>query len=169
MYFFYRTLSRSFLQDQSFVLFFFEKCKTLPRTNTSPLKIGLLKRERLVFQPSIFRGHVSFREGTLRFVFPSRPFSTSTIVRKRSGHSIGVSRESPWLNFKKWGRMGWRQKGDSNIDVENNATEDSWNPALSNIDFQMLRSCQGFRGCIGKRWSRGMNDKGFRGNDKLGG
>ena len=35
---------------------------TLPETNSSPLKIGHPKR-KLVFQPSIFRGHVSFREG----------------------------------------------------------------------------------------------------------
>ena len=34
---------------------------TLPETNSSPLKIGLPKR-KLVFQSSIFRGYVSFRE-----------------------------------------------------------------------------------------------------------
>ncbi len=34
---------------------------TLPETNTSPLKIGLPNR-KFMFQPSIFRGHVSFRE-----------------------------------------------------------------------------------------------------------
>ncbi len=35
---------------------------TLPETNSSPLKIGLPNR-KVVFQPSIFRGYVSFREG----------------------------------------------------------------------------------------------------------
>ena len=35
---------------------------TLPKTNSLPLKMGLPKR-KLVFQPSIFRGYVSFREG----------------------------------------------------------------------------------------------------------
>ncbi len=35
---------------------------TLPKTNSSPLKIGHPKR-KLGFQPSIFRCHVSFREG----------------------------------------------------------------------------------------------------------
>ncbi len=35
---------------------------TLPETNGSPLKIGLPNR-KVVFQPSIFRGYVSFREG----------------------------------------------------------------------------------------------------------
>ena len=35
---------------------------TLPETNSSPLKIDHPKR-KLVFQPSIFRGYVSFREG----------------------------------------------------------------------------------------------------------
>ena len=34
---------------------------TLPETNSSPLKIGLPNR-KAVFQPSIFRGYVSFRE-----------------------------------------------------------------------------------------------------------
>ena len=36
---------------------------TLPETNSSPLKIGLPNRT-VVFQPSIFRGYVSFRECT---------------------------------------------------------------------------------------------------------
>ena len=35
---------------------------TLPETNSSPLKIGHPKR-KLLFQPSIFRGYISFREG----------------------------------------------------------------------------------------------------------
>ena len=35
---------------------------TLPETNCSPLKIGLPNR-KVVFQPSICRGYVSFREG----------------------------------------------------------------------------------------------------------
>ena len=34
---------------------------TLPETNSSPLKIGFPNR-KVVFQPSIFRGYVSFRE-----------------------------------------------------------------------------------------------------------
>ncbi len=36
---------------------------TLPETNKSPLKIGLSDR-KVVFQPSIFRDYVSFREGS---------------------------------------------------------------------------------------------------------
>ena len=36
---------------------------TLPETNSSPPKIGLPKR-KIVFQPSILRSYVSFREGT---------------------------------------------------------------------------------------------------------
>jgi len=40
----------------------FEKVFTLPETNSSPLKIGIPNR-KYIFQPSIFRGHVSFREG----------------------------------------------------------------------------------------------------------
>ena len=39
---------------------------TLPETNNSHLKIGHPKR-KLVFQPSIFRCYVSFREGKLKF------------------------------------------------------------------------------------------------------
>ena len=34
----------------------------LAKANSSHLKLGLTKRQ-LIFQPSIFRGHVSFREG----------------------------------------------------------------------------------------------------------
>ena len=40
---------------------------TLPKTNSSPLKTGHPKR-KLIFQPSIFRGHVSFREGRSFFL-----------------------------------------------------------------------------------------------------
>ena len=35
---------------------------TLPETNSSPLKIGIPNR-KVVFQPSMFTGYVSFREG----------------------------------------------------------------------------------------------------------
>ena len=54
----------------------------LPKTNSSPLKIGHPKRA-LVFQPSIFRCYVSFRGGNLH----SRPDSLSE--RKEIGGSIG--------------------------------------------------------------------------------
>ena len=37
---------------------------TLPETNMSPLQIGLAPKRKPVFQPSIFRGYVSFREGS---------------------------------------------------------------------------------------------------------
>ena len=47
---------------------------TLPKTNSLPLKIGHPNR-KLVFQPSIFRGYVSFRECGLKrrigFGFPA--------------------------------------------------------------------------------------------------
>ncbi len=44
---------------------------TLPETNSSPLKIGLPKR-KVVFQPSIFRCYVSFREGIYSLIIVSR-------------------------------------------------------------------------------------------------
>ena len=61
---------------------------TLPKTNSSPLKIGRPKR-KLVSQPSIFKCYVSFREGT--FVQrPSRRFanlnSDVSPSRKTSNH-----------------------------------------------------------------------------------
>ena len=43
-------------------VFPFGKPLTLPKTNSSPLKIGLPKR-KVVSQPPFFRGYVSFREG----------------------------------------------------------------------------------------------------------
>ncbi len=43
---------------------------TLPETNSSTLKIGIPNR-KVVFQPSIFRGYVSFREGTWLVVEPT--------------------------------------------------------------------------------------------------
>ena len=40
---------------------------TPPETNSSPLKIGIPNR-KVVFQPSIFRGYVSFREGNRIYI-----------------------------------------------------------------------------------------------------
>jgi len=54
---------------------------TLPETNSSPQKIGLPKR-KVVFQPSIFRGYVSFREGT--FNPPKLPEC------KEIGHTLSI-------------------------------------------------------------------------------
>ena len=36
----------------------------LPETNMSPLKIGLAPKRNRVFQQSIFRGYISFKEGS---------------------------------------------------------------------------------------------------------
>ena len=41
-----------------------EVSSTLPKTNIGPLKIAVFNRN-LLFQGSIFRGYVSFREGKL--------------------------------------------------------------------------------------------------------
>ena len=49
---------------------------TLPETNTSPLKIGLPK-EKVVFQPSIFRRYVSFSEDNGFINQSSNRFQTS--------------------------------------------------------------------------------------------
>ena len=46
-----------------------KKRYTLPETNSSPLEMGLLKR-KVVFQPSVFRFHVSFREGISKSFSP---------------------------------------------------------------------------------------------------
>ncbi len=37
---------------------------TLPKTNSSPLKIGAPWKRKLLLETTIFRGHVSFREGS---------------------------------------------------------------------------------------------------------
>ena len=68
---------------------------TLPETNSSHLKIGHPKR-KVVFQPSIFRGYVSFREGKLQrkpTVFASQKeggkharLSVSKWSRSSTGH-----------------------------------------------------------------------------------
>ena len=63
---------------------------TLPETNSSPLKIGLPNR-KVVFQPSIFRGYVSFREGRFQ-VGLFHPFP--------SGFKRSKSRKLPWETLK---------------------------------------------------------------------
>ena len=55
------TLGQQYSTRLGYICNFF--VATLPKTNSSPLKIGHPKR-KLVFQPSIFRCHVSFREGS---------------------------------------------------------------------------------------------------------
>ena len=36
---------------------------SIPETNSSHMKMARTQKETIVFQPSIFRGYVSFREG----------------------------------------------------------------------------------------------------------
>ena len=50
-------LSKSFSKPKNLEVFFlvFFSRATLPKTNSSPLKIGHSQKERIVFQPSIFR------------------------------------------------------------------------------------------------------------------
>ena len=57
-------LSASLQLEEGFATFLRRARDTLPETNSSPLKMGHPKR-KLVFQPSIFRGYVSFREGRM--------------------------------------------------------------------------------------------------------
>ena len=64
---------------------------TPPKTKSSPLKIGYPKR-KLVFQPSIFRGYVSFREGieivlfTRYLLWTCLPKHTTKVI-----HKLGIS------------------------------------------------------------------------------
>ena len=84
---------------------------TLPETNSSPLKIGHPKR-KLVFQPSIFRCYVSFREGIYLGVISQLKRSKSCRLLDRveniaihpSEHNIGgaftkLFSKSRWLFF----------------------------------------------------------------------
>ena len=45
-------------------IMYIDHTRTLPKTNSSPMKIGYPKR-KLGFQQSIFRGYVCFREGKI--------------------------------------------------------------------------------------------------------
>ena len=80
--------------------FFFAKKKTftLPETNSSHLKIGHLKR-KVVFQPSIFRGYVSFREGIFVDIRPQ----TETLWNPLQKNADVLSKMAPpyWLHKKK--------------------------------------------------------------------
>ena len=72
---------------------------TLPETNSSPLKMGHPKRE-LVFQPSIFRCYVSFREGiyTSLWLLPMR-IPTAILFE---GQFFGLFRSFPTLMSSRW-------------------------------------------------------------------
>ena len=51
-----------------FIRTIFKVAHALPKTNSLPMKIGFPKK-KLVFQPSIFRCYVSFRECNFVFFF----------------------------------------------------------------------------------------------------
>ena len=80
---------------------------TLPKTNIAPENTPSQK-ETIVFQPSIFRGYVSFREGTIRF-FAAAPacFDPGTISCSRNaptfvnGYSVAA------------GEVTWQTRGGS--------------------------------------------------------
>ena len=55
------------MMENSLTLIFFG-LYTLPETNSSPLQSYLLNR-KVVFQPTFFRGYLSFREGIYRAEF----------------------------------------------------------------------------------------------------
>ena len=75
---------------------------TLPETNSSHLKVGLPKR-KLVFQPSIFRGYVSFREGNnpnlWKNLDPST-WMTGKLMLRDWKRSLRVSGPSYHIPFK---------------------------------------------------------------------
>ncbi len=90
---------------------------TLPKTNSSPLKMGLPKR-KLVFQASISRGYVSFRgcskQSSITWVsklgFLSYSFQMLAITIKQDGHpQIHSDRLvlSVWGNTKSRGMRSW--------------------------------------------------------------
>ena len=72
---------------------------TLPETNSSPLKIGHPNR-KLVFQPSIFRGYVSFREGSsdLLETKPREKHHEDEIVSEHTKTVAG--KQPPCLHWK---------------------------------------------------------------------
>ena len=79
---------------------------TLPETNSWPLKIGL-PNKKVVFQPSIFRGYVSFREG--RFFFWGGEFITNSDMElpSFSGTSGGLPSFS-WDTRTQCSQWLWR-------------------------------------------------------------
>ena len=91
---------------------------TLPKTNSSPLKIGHPKR-KLVFQPSIFRCHVSFREGRSLYsmaqygCYFQKPLwsfrsANSFLESSHNFQKISIYRWVQWTPFppkKRWARV----------------------------------------------------------------
>ena len=81
-------------------LFFQMETNTLPETNSSSLKIGLPNR-KVLFQPSIFRGYVSFREGTnaTHCVFAQRCHVLGIHRKYHVGlFKIGLPPNDYWVN-----------------------------------------------------------------------
>ena len=71
---------------------------TLRETNSLPLKIGHPKR-KLVFQPSIFRCHVSFREGVIYWHFSQQKCVTVMIWSPPGCCFKGLAGRESWLSW----------------------------------------------------------------------
>ncbi len=78
---------------------------TLPETNSSPLKIGLPNR-KVVFQPSIFRGYVSFREGKLIIVDTTMRMDIKHILKL---YLILLDVQTSKFPIFVWGYHFWNQ------------------------------------------------------------
>ena len=90
------------MNDMEMILF--QNTSTLPETNSSPLKIGHPQKETIVVQPSIFRGHVNFREGifgwvvSIQGVTGQRVLNSDDLVVFRTPHSSKYIEEKTWRN-----------------------------------------------------------------------
>ena len=63
---------------------------TLPETNIAP-ENGWLAKRKLIFQPSIFRGYVSFREGKSKYADGGLDSKSGTVVFVEALRIIGPS------------------------------------------------------------------------------
>ncbi len=67
---------------------------TLPKTNSSPLKIGYPKKDTIVFQPSIFGCYVSFKEGI---------FCSSRCCIRSPWRTVQMHDKTVWIERKSLG------------------------------------------------------------------
>ncbi len=107
--------------NKRFLLVQFKRSKvTLPKTNSVPSKIGHPKR-KFIFQPSIFGGYVSFREGTSFsikcFVISNtnpncKPFSCFVTCRLRNVTMPNHQSSTRWPKNQEKTALGFTKQDD---------------------------------------------------------
>ena len=93
--------------------------KKLPKTNMSPVKVGLFGPKRKVFKPSFCRAYVSFREGMMHMCIKSCMEIAFFFFKNSFSHWT-------WIIYNGWGLCRWCASCFFPCIVLRNPSQGSW-------------------------------------------